>query len=318
MRSSTQQQQQQHDCGSARVHLFLALANDSPLQREGCGPGTGTSGGDACSVDGFVSFFPKEFVKGVLVQDMMRPKVMPSCPVEFASSWNTIPQYTRWSQCSRMIRAAEDAQGWSYSWIIRWRVDYRPDKPLPHISHVFWDSGLEAEEGGLRSEDDVFEADGRGYLAGAGWMVSAPGDAPGDGPHSAAAAVYVPHIPGYDRVFTHHTWPVADFFSFIPRPLMKAMLEDIERSVWSCHLIADAVALCSPQVAHQFEHVTGRQSSLWAECVYTLHLRLSRITAVPMPSAAGFGWSKVSWASDGGLVLLSQTADKAVNITSLT
>ncbi len=76
---------------------------------------------------------------------------------------------------------------------------------------MFWDSGLEAEEGGLRSEDDVFEADGRGYLAGAGWMVSAPGDAPGDGPHSAAAAVYVPHIPGYDRVFTHvrHVAPAA-------------------------------------------------------------------------------------------------------------
>ena len=59
-----------------------------------------------------------------------------------------------------MIRAAEDAQvqqqlilppsllllllllllmpskGWSYSWIIRWRADYRPDRPLPHISHV--------------------------------------------------------------------------------------------------------------------------------------------------------------------------------------
>jgi hypothetical protein len=27
-------------------------------------------------------------------------------------------------------------QGWSYSWIVRWRADYRPDRPFPHISHV--------------------------------------------------------------------------------------------------------------------------------------------------------------------------------------
>ena len=27
-------------------------------------------------------------------------------------------------------------QGWSYSWIVRWRADYRPDRPVPHISHV--------------------------------------------------------------------------------------------------------------------------------------------------------------------------------------
>ena len=81
-------------------------------------------------------------------------------------------QYSRWTHCSRMIKAAEDAQvvaatmmmivylqlslsdaaddddddaaaaaadavkGWSYSSIIRWRVDYRPDAPMPHISHV--------------------------------------------------------------------------------------------------------------------------------------------------------------------------------------
>jgi hypothetical protein len=32
--------------------------------------------------------------------------------------------------------AADAVKGWSYSSIIRWRVDYRPDAPLPHISHV--------------------------------------------------------------------------------------------------------------------------------------------------------------------------------------
>jgi hypothetical protein len=32
--------------------------------------------------------------------------------------------------------AADDVKGWSYSSIIRWRVDYRPDAPMPHISHV--------------------------------------------------------------------------------------------------------------------------------------------------------------------------------------
>ncbi len=81
--------------------------------------------------------------------------------------------------------------------------------------------------------------------------------------------MYVPHIPGYNRVFTHvshaaaaaaaaaiickemfgqHSWPVADFISIIPRRLMTAMLQDMSSSIWSCHRIADAVALCSPQV----------------------------------------------------------------------
>ncbi len=71
-----QQQQQDVTCRSSRVHLFFALANDTPLQREGCGQGTGLSGGDACSVQDFVSFFDKESVKGVFLQDMMRPAKM--------------------------------------------------------------------------------------------------------------------------------------------------------------------------------------------------------------------------------------------------
>ena len=90
------------------------------------------------------------------------------------------------------------------------------------------------------------------------------GDGGGDGnvddadEDAAVAAVYVPHIPGYNRVFAQvsaqpppsnlpllhaaalsvlpativspqHAWPVADFISIMPRRLMKPMLEDVER-----------------------------------------------------------------------------------------
>jgi len=85
----------------------------------------------------------------------------------------------------------------SYSWIIRWRADYRPDTPLPPLHHAFWD---EMGGGG---------GGGRG-LEGGGWWDWGWGDNGGGsggdlgvGASGAFAAVYVPFVPGSNRVFTH-------------------------------------------------------------------------------------------------------------------
>jgi len=210
-----------------------------------------------------------------------------------------------------MIKAAEDAQGWSYSWIIRWRADYRPDLPLPPLSHEFWD-GKGLKGGGWWSWD--WGDDGDDGVGGFG-------GARGGG----VASVYVPFVPGFHRVFTHHTWPVADFISIIPRRLMTAAMEDVTRSIWACHRIADAVAFCSPQAAYQFDHAVGRtgpiEQRLWAECVYTLHLRQAGIAAVPLPPDLGsglpFGWTKVSWGGQQQLVFQKQQPDAAPDMRTV-
>jgi hypothetical protein len=140
---------------------------------------------------------------------------------------------------------------------------------------AFWNDDSEMED--LASKASAAESGEWGLLAGGGWMTASgvslrneaadiPVDSPDVRPADAVAAVYVPHIPGYDRVFTHvsdvavnappgticdhsyrdvwqHAWPVADFLSVIPRRLMKAMLEDVER----CFIIV-AVMLTTMKV----------------------------------------------------------------------
>jgi hypothetical protein len=69
-----QQQPGSPGCDPERVHLFLALSRDAVPAHTSCSQEDRAEGG-ACSVEKFVDFFPKHFVKGVFLQNMENPKM---------------------------------------------------------------------------------------------------------------------------------------------------------------------------------------------------------------------------------------------------
>ena len=103
----------------------------------------------------------------------------------------------------------------SYSWIIRWRADYRPDRPLPPLSHAFWDEPTETTRGewSTSKTSEGVEKKGIFGLAGmwaGGWLDddhdNGGGDGDGEGGDGervggGVAGVYVPT--GSNRVFIY-------------------------------------------------------------------------------------------------------------------
>ena len=85
----------------------------------------------------------------------------------------------------------------SYLWIVRWRADYRPELPFPPLSNSFWDDPA-AKQCSSESES---RAEKRGMKIGlwaGAWHEDDDDDSCGD-----IAGVYVPFVPGFNRVFTH-------------------------------------------------------------------------------------------------------------------
>ena len=120
------------------VHLFFVLgepAHDAPLP---------CPGGDwICNNDDFIRRFPLDLVRGVRVVNTSAEYLWgygdeTDCALGYKHTRNISPQYIGWEHCADLIAAAEIRQRANYSWVIRWRPDFRPDVPFPALSDDFW------------------------------------------------------------------------------------------------------------------------------------------------------------------------------------
>ena len=91
----------------------------------------------------------------------------------------------------------------SYLWIIRWRADYRPERPFPPLSHSFWDDPT-AKRNARKSGGGTEKRGGVkfGLWAGA-WHDDTEHEDGGDGDGDDIARVYVPFVPGFKSIFSH-------------------------------------------------------------------------------------------------------------------
>lgn len=120
------------------VQLFFVLgepAHDAPLP---------CPGGDwICNNDDFIRRFPLNLVRGVRVVNTSAEYLWgygdeTDCALGYKHTRNISPQYIGWEHCADLIAAAELRQRANYSWVIRWRPDFRPAVPFPALSDDFW------------------------------------------------------------------------------------------------------------------------------------------------------------------------------------
>ncbi len=126
------------DGNDGLVHLFFVLGEPAHGSSFPC------PGGDwICSNDDFIRRFPLHLIRGVRVVNTSAEYFWgygdeTECELGYKHTRNISPQYIGWEHCADLIAAAETRLRVNYSWVIRWRPDFRPDAPFPALSDDFW------------------------------------------------------------------------------------------------------------------------------------------------------------------------------------
>jgi hypothetical protein len=148
-----------------------------------------------------------------------QPHRSPCCPAEYVHSRTASINYENWADCEHLVSAAEEMQGWRYAWLLRWRPDYRPMTPLPHISASFWDPPAASSSAFVVIPDSL-------------------------GPHWDVDFVSI-----FDRNFKSDVW------SIMYRPLAHSILVRISDSIWRCHHSSLVFQVCGSFV--EFTYFIG-------------------------------------------------------------
>ena len=125
-----------------------------------------------------------------------------------------------------MIQAAELRQRVKYSWVVRWRPDYRPDTPFPPLHHEFWSlnsmmSGIYVPIAYNKQQPFWHHVS---YSPVFIIIIFTTTTTTATRTTTTTTTVTI-------NIFTHiqQSWPIADFFDIIPGHLAQAHLHGAAR-----------------------------------------------------------------------------------------